>query len=312
MFKCITCGNNFSYHKNFEKHLINNKCKKKYIYIIPKIYIKSPDEINEIFNHKFNEIYTNNLKLKYGCEICGKLYSAKNYLYHHRKTVCEKETLVNVKLEEMEPHLNSTTQQQDNINKMLSSNSNHNSHNNNSNSYNTTGRDMNVINNNNINNIIIQNYNNEYDDDIIKSIPDNLKLKILQKPNTAIMDLYKLIHIDTPQFRNVLIKHPKDGYGLIMKNGDWIPIKMTELLTDLVIKNSDILYDIANDDAIKIKKSYLKKITNLLEEVTDNTSITSDIKQDIKLLTYQFREIIEDTYNKSINKKKKLALKLKK
>ena len=89
----------------------------------------------------------------------------------------------------------------------------------------------------------------------------HVKQQILKKPHTAITDLYKLIHIDNPQYRNIYIGSMKDGHGKVLKDGDWVPIQMKQLLEDAVVQSSDRLYDIANDETVNVKKSYLDKIT---------------------------------------------------
>ena len=88
-----------------------------------------------------------------------------------------------------------------------------------------------------------------------------------------------------------------------MQNGNWTPIKMKELLNDVIIKNSDRIYDIMNDETINIKKSDLSRLTNILELVADNGSITSELRMKLKLLTFQFKDLIRHTYNESTNKK---------
>lgn len=312
MTLCITCGNEFIYDKNFIKHIKQGNCKEKYIFIITKSYVQNPKLIHEMFIDKFNELKENYDGPKYGCDLCGKIYNSLSYLYQHRRIVCKPKQilqLVEDNNQQLQPQSIDNPQmlnQQSHVStdSIVSSNNPNQSHNSNTNSNNNIGRDMNVV-----NNIMIKNYHDDHDNEILNAIPDDIKRKLLTSPQTAVIDLYKLIHVDMPEHRNVLIKHPKDGYGMIMKNGDWAPAPMKTLLTDLVVKNSDMLYDISQDETIHVKKSYMTKLTLLLEQIADNGKITADLRRGIKSISCEFRDLIEETYRTSQNKKQKLLMK---
>lgn len=88
MTHCMCCGKDFKYFKNFLNHF--RRCEPIYLYILPEFYKKTPEKINNIFNDKYKIIKNDkNHKLKYGCDICGKIYNHKNYLYQHRKSYCK-------------------------------------------------------------------------------------------------------------------------------------------------------------------------------------------------------------------------------
>jgi hypothetical protein len=342
MTLCIGCGKKFNYNGNFIKHLTLKKCIRKYIYICPNSYRNDFEKINQLFSKQFETFKNTDSKLKYGCEVCGKIFTTKSYLYRHIKkckiklenidnkqtsilTNCEsklndkinsKTNNKNNKIQDMNSvnslkrkklipkiHINKQKNNSDNITKEYS-NQYTNSSNNNSNNNSVNGNQSNTIINNNINNnIIIKNFNDDNDDEILSSIPKNIKEQLMRKPKSAITDLYKLIHIDKPEYRNVYINNPKDGFGMIMQNGNWTPIKMKELLDDAIVKNSDRIFDIMNDETINIRKSDLSRLTNILELVADNGSITSELRMKIKLLTFQFKDLITQTYNESSNRK---------
>jgi hypothetical protein len=313
MILCIGCNKKFKYIGSFDTHLKKRKCSLKYICILPDIYIQNAEKINLLFKNKFDMLINNSIDInpKFGCEKCGELYKSKNYMYQHRKKICKENELtkyINNEVQEIDiqniKHITELGHGMENSNNTNISNNNNNYHTNNSNHTNNgIGGDMNntVINNN----IIIKNYNDENDDEIINTMPVNMKKKLLKTPDTAIQDLYKFIHMDTPEYRNIYIGHPKNGYGMIMENGNWRPIKMKELMDDIIVKNSDRLYDIANDDDINIKTLYKTKIGALLDTISDNGIFNIGLRQDIKLVTYGYKKIIKETYKNSMNNSQK-------
>jgi hypothetical protein len=302
----------------FNSHLKKKGgCNVKYISIPKNKYQERYKQLNELFETSFADLKEMSNKelessTRYGCEFCGNLYTNNSYYYKHKKKCCQ-EVITEDEENESEKIIRivkTTTPVQ------LPKNSMENSQNQNSlnttNSHNTVQTFNNTQNSPNINinnNITIKNYNEQNDEEILNSIPNHIKQQILRKPQTAITDLYKLIHIDNPRYRNVYIRSLKDGYGMVLKNGDWTPIQMKQLLEDVVVQSSDRLYDIANDETVNVKRSHLNKITELLENIAENGNITNNYKKEIKLITYQFREIIKSNYEVSNNKKYKLKLK---
>jgi hypothetical protein len=318
LFECYRCGKSYKTKTLFNSHLKKKGgCNVKYISIPKSKYQERYKQLNELFETSFNdlnEISDKELEssTRYGCEFCGNIYTNNSYYYKHKKKCCNEVIIQdsNYEAEQISRVVKSTNPIQ------FPKNSIENSQNQNSlnttNSHNTVQTFNNTQNNPNINinnNITIKNYNEQNDDEILNSIPNHIKQQILRKPKTAITDLYKLIHIDNPIYRNVYIRSLKDGYGMVLKNGDWTPIQMKQLLEDVVVQSSDRLYDIANDETVNVKRSHLDKITDLLENIAENGNITNNYKKEIKLITYQFREIIKSNYEVSSNKKYKLKVK---
>lgn len=340
---CIGCNKIFKYMGSFENHIKKKKCPGIYIKILPNEYLKNPKEINQKFEEQFNNMLNDNIeKNKYGCEKCGSLCKSINYLYQHRKKFCKANVVIVYDDEPKVSKRNKNKEYDDYchdkpfknydeitpemfndifntkaeikpikteipVNKKeckMINNQNTNISNNNNNNHNNYGVNGDVIINNN--NIVIKNYNDDNDEDIINSIPKKIKKNLIKAPDTAIQNLYKLIHIDTPEYRNIYIGHPKNGYGMVMQDGNWKPIKMKELMNDIIIKNSDRLYDIANDDKISVKNLYKTKLEKMLDVISDNGQFTSGIRQDIKLLTYNSKKIIKNNYNRSNNKKQNM------
>lgn len=308
IFECVRCGQGFKTQTIFNNHLKKKGgCNVKYISIPKNKYMERHKVINDLFEHNYRQLKESDdvSTPHYGCEHCGNVYTNNSYYYKHKKK-CGLKLLVPDNANIVE--LNDNVKHNDGKNVMENSQ--------NQNSLNTTNSHNTVqtfnSNNPNINinnNITIKSYGDQNDDEILNSIPNHIKQQILKKPQTAITDLYKLIHIDNPQYRNIYIKNMKDGYGMVLKNGDWTPIQMKQLLEDAVVQSSDRLYDIANDETVNVKKSYLNKITELLENIAENGNITNTYKKEIKVVTYQFRELIKTNYEISNNKKYKLKLK---
>jgi hypothetical protein len=321
---CIRCGIKFNCIDDFKYHLQKKtRCKCKYINVSIDKYIIKPKYVNSLFLDKMKEIKNSKEKLiVYGCEYCGKCFNNRKYGYRHKSNHCKLREANQVLYNE--PNSLATNNQNtltNNQNNSLSTNNVNNNikNKNSSNTFdniNTLNNDINTqnnvsnINSNNtiINNFIIKNYddNDKNDDDILKSISTKTKEKILLSPNTAIQNLYKLIHIDNPNYRNIYIKNPKDGFGFVYNDGEWDIKTMKELLTEIIETNSDRLYDITLDKKINIKKTYLNQCNQLFNKIADNGDYTNELRNKLKLMTYQNGHIIKDNYE--LNTKKKLKL----
>lgn len=293
---CLICGQSYKYHKSFCDHLHKKKiCKHNYILINRNYYENNYNDVNNMFMNQFMRMINKKLESeKFGCQYCGKLYNHRSHIYRHLK-VCKVLEIENKEVEKQINNIDKKTLNQ--INNQVS-----NSNNNNNNINNIHNGDININ-----NNIIIKNFSSEYDDEILEKIPKSIKKQILKSPASAIVDLFKLIHIDMPEHRNFYVNNLKDGYAQVHKDGEWEPMAMNEALTEAVTINSDRLYDIANDDSIKIKKIYLKQISEILDEISENTRLTTHYRRSIKTITYKFRELIDST--KKPKKPYKLKLK---
>lgn len=309
--ECIRCGQKFENIKDFKNHLKGRKnCKATYISIPSDKYNMQFKLLNDMFKNEYNEIRKKNI-LHYGCEYCGKTFSNTKYYYRHKKHHCSKRE-ANEILYDMDYIMNNN-----------SNNTNTNSGNTNTNSLNTQNieqqnniQTQNNINNSNINsnnvvnNFIIKNYSdNEDNDQILKTIPDDIKKKLLTNPQTAIENIHKLIHIDNPEYRNIYIKDIKEGHGYVYNNGEWDIKIMNDLLEELLVLNCDRIYDIMNDEDIKVKKAYINNLTDLFEKISDNGVIARTLKHKIKVMTYCYKNTIKDNYENSSKKKLRLIAK---
>jgi predicted nucleic acid-binding Zn-ribbon protein len=293
---CIRCGKKYDNKQQFQQHLKGQSgCVVNYIFLPKKKYSDNYSKFNNLFISSYknlNEVNNDDKQIKYGCEKCGGLYNSRSHHYRH-KQVCDPSDNTKICNIDEQKTISGINHSQNKINLQNQS-------------CNTNSPNTNI---NIHNNITIKNFNGDHDEEILKSIPKRIKTKLLKSPQTAITDLYKLIHIDNPEYRNICIKNPKDGYGMIMHDGDWIPMGMQKLLDEIIEKNSDRLYDIATDDTINVKKIYLCRITDLLDNIVENGSIANNIKRDIKLMTCQFRQLIESTNQQPKPKIHKLKLK---
>jgi hypothetical protein len=304
---CLRCGKHFSNLNNFKTHLTGTKnCKAVCISIPLEKYRKQFKLLNTLFLEDYNKSKETN-ELVYGCEYCNKVFKSRKYYFKHKKHHCSKRE-VNEILYDINHVMNHTQKNtQHNVNRQNNINdSNINSNNVINNS--VVNNNNNIINNNFVNNIIIKNYDDNEDEKILKTIPDDIKKKLLTSPQTAIENIHKLIHIDNPEYRNIYIKDIKEGHGYVYNNGEWDVKIMNELLEELLITNCDRIYDIMNDEDINIKKSYLKILTKLFENVSDNGNIAKNIKRKIKLMTHCYKNTIKNTYENNSKKKLKLLI----
>jgi hypothetical protein len=315
MSNCIRCGKTYKSENCLDNHINGIKrCKAIYIYIPFEIYQEKYIEINKLFQDEFNEMCNRiNPVVTYGCWVCGKLYSSRNGLYKHRKNCMYDTDIDDVKDIKIEnENINDGIQCKENnmqLNEYQHIEANkieaHNMQN--IGQYNNVNNSGNSINNITIN---LQNFNADYTEDILNYLSKNKKKQLVKKPQTALTDLYQMINIDNPKYRNVYISHPKDGYGMVFNDGEWQPITMNQLMEDIICKYADILYDITGDDSINVKQSHLDGITEMLDKLAENDSFTEAYKSQIKIITYKFKELLKESYDiMKIKSHNKLMLK---
>lgn len=296
-YLCFRCGTEYKYKKSFYNHL-SKKCKPKILYIDTEYIKENYDTCYDNCIQIYNESKKKKI-LKYVCYKCFKSYNSRNYYYKHANKYC---TDLDNQIEPNNTHTqnmnlqNNMQQTINNINQPTTNNINQpsNSHNTITNSNNT--------NISNINNITINNYNEE---PILTKNMKNKHFKIIKyRPAESIQEIFKNIHIDTPEYRNIYINSLKEAYGLGYINGEWVPVIVDDLLNVAIENSANVIYDAIKDNEDKLDKKRIFRAEETIAKLTeDNKKPLKRWRQIIKYITYHNRDLIKENYENSIGKK---------
>lgn len=137
---------------------------------------------------------------------------------------------------------------------------------------------------------------NAYGQEDLSHISQKDWIKIIRKKLDAIPELTKKIYIDEETNRNIYIKSFKDGFGFKFNGDDWIPVRMDKLITDLLVTNTDRLYDYLESEDNDIN-SYLHQSANdVIDKLSEEkSSLAKRNKMDIKELLVENSHIIKNT-----------------
>jgi hypothetical protein len=237
------------------------------------------------YNKHLNKKNDCSLKYKYkekqNCQYCNKLYYSKYTLSTHQKKcnsmiIYEENKILENKLKEIEKKIDQPVIQTN----ILTTNNNNNNTNTNSN---------NTINNNINIQILPFDKTNKYLSDIQIS-------QILGKGYKSIEEFITAIHFnkDHPENHNLYISNNRDKYINVYDGIDWKLQEKNDVVDRLYTDNTDYLIDKFNDLLDELDKTTINKFNRFKNDFEGDTNI-ENIKENIKLLLYNNRKIIEDT-----------------
>lgn len=131
------------------------------------------------------------------------------------------------------------------------------------------------------------------------------QINILNKRCQALEEIIKYVHFNDkyPQFHNVAITDLKSGNGLQFdeSSGDYIVVKRTDMLNNLIENRMDDIADFLDNNKDKLGKTTKTSITNFINKIINeaedpNSQFIKEKRKYIELLMYN-------------NKKKVLKLK---
>ena len=212
---------------------------------------QNPENSAELINPQ-NPQNPQNLD-KFICNHCNKIFKSNPNLKRHIKLYCKelkkKEADVNLlkKIEELEKkHEKEKTELYKKLEQLIDK----------------VGNTTNNI-TNNTQNIILNNYGNED----MSHISDNLKTQLLKIPYAMIPKMIEAVHFNKnkPENKNIVLPNKNDNKLKIYKDNKWVYKNKLETINDLVDGKYFILdshYDIAinsdNDLSPFVKMNYLK------------------------------------------------------
>jgi len=258
----------------------------------------------DLFNHfnicnDYKEYLNKETEGKKECRYCNKLLSCNKSLWRHLKTCKEKKQdeevkesmtelvqLLNKKLDNQSNQINDFKKELSKRDKELSK------------------RDKQIDElikkagiNNSHNTINVQNNIKllSYSDTDRSHLTDKDILKCLKHSNFCIPYLIEKVHFDTnkPENHNVYISNLKNKYVMMYDGNKWKCADRDEQITNLIDDNEGIIeYKLEEwlEDGIKYPEM-MKKFNRYIEK-KDNDKVINKIKDEIKLLLYNNRNIV--------------------
>ena len=163
---------------------------------------------------------------------------------------------------------------------------------------------MNSNNNNivNFNNIQLLNYN-ETD---YSHISNKTYHKCVKHCFHSVKSLIKEVHFNNkkPENKNIYISNIKNKYIMVYKNNKWQLVNRKEQLDDLYSYNEVMLeewYDEYKDKYPDMIKSFTKYLNN-----RDNDTVINKVKEEIILMMYNNRNMIENSEHIGLNEIKEI------
>jgi hypothetical protein len=152
----------------------------------------------------------------------------------------------------------------------------------------------NITTNNIQNNIFINNFGNES----LKSINEDNIIKCINRCYSCIPELFKLIHIDTPENRNLYLSNMKDSYLYLYKNNKWEVNDLDKILQYIKDDKKDLMEEYYNKNIDKFH-SYKKK--NICKMINDYNKglLNKQYDKKLKMMLVSNKDILKSTYKVS-------------
>ena len=134
----------------------------------------------------------------------------------------------------------------------------------------------------------------------ISTISDNDIIKCIKHNNMCIPQLIKMIHLDPqkPENHNIYISNLKNGYIMLYDGKKWNTLNRDDTIINLIDEKQNIIEEKIEDWVTKGKEypELMKKFKRYLEK-KENNEVLNKIKEEIKLMLYNYRNVIENEDN---------------
>ena len=135
-----------------------------------------------------------------------------------------------------------------------------------------------------------------YKDTDVSSLTDKDILKCLNHSNMCVPHLIKMIHFDPkkPENHNIYISNLKNGYVMTYDGDKWETKNRDEVITDIIDDKQGLIEERIENWIEEGKKypSIMKKFERYLEK-KENNSVIDKIKEEIKLMLFNNRNLIK-------------------
>jgi len=271
----------------YKQYVLDGLSYEEYLETIKSQYKNNNDA--SFIQQKNNKMST---KGEYKCKFCEKILTYKQSYYRHLKTCKEKKQddevkdsmielvkLLNKKLDEKDKELSKRDKQIDELIKKAG-----------------------------ISNSTINVQNNikllSYSDTDRSHLTDKDILKCLKHSNFCIPYLIKKVHFDVnkPENHNVYISNLKNKYVMMYDGNKWECKDREEQISNLMDDNEGIIeYKLEEWLEKGVKYPEMMKKFNTYIEKKDNNKVINIIKDEIKLLLYNNRNVVnKESSNKAI------------
>ena len=145
----------------------------------------------------------------------------------------------------------------------------------------------------NTNNITLMAYNKKPD---LSHLTDNDYLRIMDKGFKSVPKLIEAIHFHPkkPENQNIYIPNIKNKYAMIWNGEKWDLINRKDIIDDMYDDGSNILIEKMEElENSNIEENIKRKFRRFIEK-KEEENIKSMIKEDIKLLLYNKKEVIRN------------------
>lgn len=257
-YNCNRCGYNTNHKSKYINHL-----KRKFLCK----NLVSDDNLNEEYI-KYN--ITDKIIYDYQCQYCNKKFNRKYNLERHEEN-CQENKLLNKYIKEVED-----------LKKEISKIKNVN---------------IQVIHNQQ--NIGIQNINIlAFNKEDLSHLTNKDFINCFNRYNMVIPNLIKKIHCNPikPENHNIYISNLQNKYIMIYNGDNW-ELKNKDYVIDELMDNNEIILNQKLEEWIENGKNYpliMKKFKRYLEQ-KENDIIKNKIKDEIKLLLYNNKNLIKKT-----------------
>ncbi len=155
------------------------------------------------------------------------------------------------------------------------------------------------------NSTITQNIQNNikllaYKDTDVSNLTDKDILKCMNHSNMCVPHLIKMIHFDPekPENHNVYISNLKNGYIMAYDGDKWDTKNRDEIITDMIDDKQGLIEERIEIWIEKGKKypSIMKKFERYLE-IKENNIVINKIKEEIKLMLFNNKNLIKERLN---------------
>lgn len=164
--------------------------------------------------------------------------------------------------------------------------------------------------NNQIQNIIINNYNSnaEIGDYSKNALESCMKLLMTFGTRTKneqmniINDVAKIMHIDDETNRNIYVSNLHDNFANILQNHKWIKVHKIEFFNEFINTKGKILYKLLEmTDVNDVTSGRIRAIINYIENDTSNEDNEKErICKELVLLFYNNKDLVTDSDKNSI------------
>ena len=160
----------------------------------------------------------------------------------------------------------------------------------------------NVQNIKNINNIINQTVNNtinqtnniiinNFGDESIKKLNENDILQCIDRCYSCIPELFKLIHIDIPENRNLYLSNMKDSYLYMYKNNEWVINDLDKILKYIKDDKKDLMEEYYFKNIDKFCSNKQKNINNMINDY-NNGKLDKQYNKKIKMILVSNKDLL--------------------